>query len=53
MTQYLNPGPMNFMMKGNKLSDEEWEIAVGKRCDKCHELRDEGHVCRLEDESGR
>lgn len=45
MTQYLKPGPMYFPMPKTN-SEQEWEIKIGTRCERCLQPRDEAHICK-------
>jgi hypothetical protein len=45
VTQYLKPGPMYFPMPKTN-SEQEWEIKIGTRCERCLQPRDEAHICK-------
>lgn len=48
MTKYLNPGPFSGATSNGKMSDLEYQIAVGALvwCDRCQGYRKPEHDCQ-------
>jgi hypothetical protein len=48
MTKYLNPGPFSGATSNGKMSDVEYQIAVGALvwCDRCAGYRKPDHECQ-------